>query len=69
MFTDPTKTTVIVIAFLCFVGNCFLILAATDYFKETLFQKKNILIIGIMSMSIITTFKLYLNYLKNKYQS
>lgn len=66
-FVYPSKKIVIFFVALCFIGNVLLILAATDLFKEHIFQRKNIMIIGLMSSSILLTFKLYANYLKNKY--
>lgn len=65
--THPSGLVVIVFAIICFVGNLFLISAATNAFTETLFQRKNIVIIGLMSMSILVTFMIYANYIKIKY--
>ena len=66
-FANPSKGAMIFFFVICFVSNILLILSATDLFRESLFQAKNILLTGIMSLSILTTFKLYTNFLKNKY--
>lgn len=66
-FEYPNKLTVVIFVIVCFVSNISLIVIATNYFKESLFQKKNMLFIALMSFLILITFKLYTNYLKQKY--
>lgn len=51
----------------CFVGNILLITQATNRFKESLFQSKNVVTLLIMSGLMITAFIVYANYLKNEH--
>ena len=63
----PNLVTLIITVVVCIGLNMYLISSATNAFTETLFQRKNMVMIGLMSMSILVTFMIYANYIKNKY--
>ena len=63
---NPTKKTLILFTLGWVIGTVLLIYATTDFFKESIFQRKYL---GLDFLFIGSTFKvgkLYHNYFKNK---
>lgn len=65
-FSNPTKYHLIVFASLWFVSSALMTLAITDFFAESFFQKRNIVGYFIMAGATLATFRLFINYRKNK---
>ncbi len=65
-FKNPNKNIIIIFTILTFIGLLLTIIAMTDFFKESPFQSKYLLLWFINIFSIITLIKLYNNYSKSK---
>ena len=64
--THPTKKNILIIIGIWLVGNFLLLIASTDFFTESLLNKKHILVYILMTMSTMTTARLTTNYFRNK---
>lgn len=63
---NPSKKNLILFTGLWFLGIALLILSTTDLFKESFFQKKNLMIYFLIVGSTLATAKLHCKYWKNK---
>ena len=63
---NPSKKNMILFTLLWLLGIILLTLSTTDFFSESFFQKKYLMIYFLMIGSTLTTAKLYINYWKNK---
>lgn len=64
--THPTKKNLLIIVTVWFVGISLQILAVTDLFTESFFNKRYIFTYALMVMSTWITFKVVSNYLRAK---
>ncbi len=62
---NPTKKQLILFTVIWLVGVFLLTISITDLFRETFFQKSNLIIYIMIITSAIATIKLHLNYRKN----
>lgn len=63
---NPSKKTVILVLISYFVGVLLLVLASTDLFTESMFQRKYTITNGLIFGATITTLVMIKNYLKSK---
>ena len=64
---NPTGKQITIISALWITGNALLILAMTDLFTESIFQKKFVMTYFLILGSSLTTLEAHLNYW-NKYK-
>lgn len=64
--THPTSRNIVIIVTIWFVGNGLLVLSTTDLFTESFFNKKYLLTYAMMIIATLTTFKVILNYFRNR---
>ncbi len=62
----PSKNVLGIFTFLWIISTGLIIFSLTDLFTESLFRKENWLAIPIIFGSTTATFKLYINFWKNK---
>jgi hypothetical protein len=63
---NPSKKIVILVLISWFIGVLLLILASTDLFTESMFQRKYTITNGLIFSATITILVLIKNYLKSK---
>ena len=63
---NPTKKQMILVVFLGFTGLVFLLLSMTNFFTETPFQGKYLVLYFLLLGSSLTVFKVCRNYYKDK---
>lgn len=63
---NPTKKSLVLFTSLWFVGVVLLVMATTDLFTESFFQRKNGMIWLLMIFSTMTIVKVHLNYWSTK---
>jgi hypothetical protein len=63
---NPSKKNLVLFTGLWFLGITLLILSTTDLFKESFFQKKNLMIFLLIIGSTVATAKLHFKYWKIK---
>ncbi len=67
--SKPTKKQMIGFTAVWLVGLFLLILSMTDLFRESLFQKKYVLLYLLILGSAVAIFKLHANYWKSRNES
>jgi K+-sensing histidine kinase KdpD len=63
---NPNKKQVIVLSIIWLVGLTFMLMAMTNFFAESPFQRKNLSMAFLISLVTYTVFSVYRNYFKNK---
>jgi len=63
---NPSKKNLIISTAIWFAGIFLLILSLTDFFKESFFSKKYLLIYLLMILATVSVVKIHRNYWKNK---
>ena len=61
---NPSRNNLIVFSLIWLISNALLIISVTDLFSESFFQKKHIMIYGLMASSTYAVLKLFINYSK-----
>ena len=62
----PTRKFLLIIIFLWIISTFLIILSITNFFTESFFNSRYILMYYLMILSSISSIKLILNYKKNK---
>lgn len=65
-FMQPTKRVIVIVITLTIIANLLLVMAITDFFAESFFDKKTLLVFPLMLGSIGTAITTYHRYQNKK---
>jgi len=65
-FHNPSKKTVVIVGLTWLFGAILLVIATTNLFAESFFQRKYFITNCLLFVSALTVVNVYANYLKNK---
>ena len=63
---NPSKKQIVLISTLWIVGIFLLTISMTDFFSESIFQKKYVMVYFLIIGATLTTFTSHFNYWKSK---
>ncbi|ESU24860.1 hypothetical protein FEDK69T_04130 [Flavobacterium enshiense DK69] len=66
IFQNPSKKALILFAILSFTGISLMILAMSDLFTESVFQKRYLMFWFLIITNLMFLIRLFVNYSKNK---